>query len=314
MKKILITGAAGFVGSSLANYINDPKKIMIVDDMSKGRINNLNKKLRSKLIKKPIENLSLDKFKKIDCIIHMAAQSVVKFSVDDFYKSSKKNLLSTLYVFEIAKKFKIPVIFASSCAVYGKKIWGDDKIKNELSSLSPYAQDKYTMEQYSRMANEIYNIRSIGLRFFNIYGPNQKESNPYSGVIPIFINRAKKNRLIRINGGYQTRDFVFIDDVLKIILLLGKKLCRSKNFHGIYNICTGDSQSIERLFNLITKILQSRSKKKYYKITKNDPIKSAGSNQRILRLLGLKRTFFTKFETGLNHTIKSQKYKNEFKS
>ena len=86
------------------------------------------------------------------------------------------------------------------------------------------------------MANEIFNIKSIGLRFFNIYGPNQKESNPYSGVIPIFINRAKKNKQIRINGGYQTRDFVFIDDVLKIIILLKKKLSKIKNFHEVYDI------------------------------------------------------------------------------
>ncbi len=307
MKKILITGAAGFIGSSLANFINDPKKIMIVDDMSKGKINNLNKKLRTKLIKKPVENLQLDNFKKIECIIHMAAQSVVKFSVDDFYKSSKKNLLSSLYVFEIAKKFKIPIIFASSCAIYGQKKWGDDKVKSNFSLLSPYAQDKYTIEQYAKMANDIYNINSIGLRFFNIYGPNQKESNPYSGVIPIFINRAKKNKLIRINGGYQTRDFVYIDDVLRIILLLKKKLCKIKNFHEIYNICTGESQSIEKLYNLVIKNLRSRSKKKYFKMSKNDPIKSSGSNKKILNLLALNRTFFTKFETGLSLTIKSHK-------
>ena len=188
-----------------------------------------------------------------------------------------------------------------------KKKWGDDKVKSNFSILSPYAQDKYTIEQYAKMANDIYNVKSIGLRFFNIYGPNQKENNPYSGVIPIFINRAKKNKLIRINGGYQTRDFVFIDDVLKIILLLKKKLSANKNFHEIYNICTGNSQSIEKLYNLVTKTLKSSSKKKYFKMSKNDPIKSAGSNKKILKLLALNKTFFTKFEKGLSLTIKSQK-------
>ena len=96
----------------------------------------------------------------------------------------------------IAKKFKIPVIYASSCAVYGNNKWGNDKASdNIINILSPYAQDKYTIEKYAKIANEFFSIKSIGLRFFNVYGPNQKVSNPYSGVIPIFINKAKKNKI-----------------------------------------------------------------------------------------------------------------------
>ena len=308
MKKILITGAAGFIGSSLANYINNPKKFMLVDDMSKGKIYNLNKNLRSELIKKPIEQLSLNKFENIDCIIHLAAQSVVKFSVDDFYQSAKKNLLSSLFVFEIAKKFKIPVIYASSCAVYGNNKWGNDKASdNIINILSPYAQDKYTIEKYAKIANEFFSIKSIGLRFFNVYGPNQKVSNPYSGVIPIFINKAKKNKIIKINGGYQTRDFIFVEDVIKILLLLKKKLNKIENSHYIFNVCTQNSLTINELYKIIIKIVGSKSKKKYFKMSKNDPIKSSGSNKKILKFLGLNNNFFTNFEKGLSLTLKSKK-------
>ena len=308
MKKILITGAAGFIGSSLANYINNSKKFMLVDDMSRGKISNLNKNLRSKLIQKPIEELPLNKFKNIDCIIHLAAQSVVRFSVDDFYKSTKRNLLSSLFIFEIAKKFKIPVIYASSCAVYGNKGWGRDKGSDRNTNiLSPYAQDKYTVEKYAKITNEIFSLKSIGLRFFNVYGPNQKESNPYSGVIPIFLNRAKKNKLIRINGGHQTRDFIFVDDVIKIILMLRKKLKKLKNFQDVFNVCTQNSLSIDRLYKIIIKKCESKSQKKYYKMSINDPVKSAGSNKKILRFLGLKKNFFTNFDKGLSLTLKFQK-------
>ncbi len=308
MKKILITGAAGFIGSSLANYINNPKKLMLVDDMSKGKIYNLNKNLRSKLIQVPIEKLSLGKFNNIDCIIHLAAQSVVKFSLDNFYQSTKKNLLSSLFVFEIAKKFKIPVIYASSCAVYGNKNWGNDKVsKKNINILSPYAQDKYTIEEYAKIVNDFFSIKSIGLRFFNVYGPNQKVSNPYSGVIPIFISKAKKNQLIKINGGYQTRDFIFIEDVIKILLLLRKKLIKLNNSQYIFNVCTQNSLTINRLYKIIVKKIGSKSKKKYYKMSKNDPIKSSGSNKKICKFLGLNKGFFTKFDKGLSLTLKSQK-------
>ena len=167
--------------------------MMLVDDMSQGKILNLKKRLRLRLIQKPIENIPLSKFNDINCIIHLAAQSVVKFSVINFFESSKKNLNSSLYIFEIARKYKIPIIYASSCAVYGSHSIGSDSLLSKTSILSPYAQDKLLIESYAKTVNKVFGIKSVGLRFFNVYGPNQKENNPYSGVIPIFINRAKKS-------------------------------------------------------------------------------------------------------------------------
>lgn len=307
MKKILITGAAGFIGSSLANYINDPKKMLLIDDMSQGKISNLNKELRPQLIQKPVESINLNKFKNISCVVHLAAQSVVKFSVINFFKSSKKNINSSLYVFEIARKYKVPVIYASSSAIYGKYSFGSDSLPSQTSILSPYAQDKLTMEEYAKIVNEVFGVSSVGLRFFNVYGPNQKENNPYSGVIPIFINRAKKNKIIKINGGYQTRDFIFVEDVIKIILLLEKKMMREKNFQNVFNVCTGKSISINSLYKMIIKILSSKSKTKYNQLSKNDPIKSSGSNIKILKYLKIKHNFLTKFNEGLKKTIKANK-------
>ena len=209
MKKILITGAAGFIGSTLANFISHKEKLILVDDMSQGNISNLNKDLVPKLIKKAIQDVPINFFKNVDCIIHLAAQSVVRFSITDFYKSSKKNINSSLYVFEIARKFNIPVIYASSCAVYGSFKIGNDYKENKVGILSPYAQDKYTVEQYAKIMSKVFKVRTVGLRFFNIYGPNQKIINSV-GKIEGYISPSMKGK----NGfGY---DPIFIP--------LGKKI------------------------------------------------------------------------------------------
>ena len=213
--KYLITGSAGFIGSHLVESLHKKYKLILVDDLSEGLRENLPQNLRKKLIKKKIQDISVSKIKNLKGIFHLAAQSSVPISINNFYTSSSNNISSSLKVFELAKKFSVPVIYASSSAVYGNISVGCD-IKNNFDISSPYAQDKLTLEKYSKMFFDVYKISSIGLRFFNVYGPRQNASSPYSAVIPIFIDKMKKNLPVTINGGFQTRDFIFIKDVIQL--------------------------------------------------------------------------------------------------
>tara|TARA_X000000950_G_C13913426_1_gene659903 strand:+ start:69 stop:986 length:918 start_codon:yes stop_codon:yes gene_type:complete len=298
--KYLITGCAGFVGSNLVKKISKDFDLILVDDLSKGFIKNLEKKYRKKLIKKKIQDINEIKFSKIRGIFHLAAQSSVPISIKNFNKSSTNNFSSSLKVFDLAKKFSVPVVYASSSAVYGHLTIGKDYLK-KYSITSPYALDKLTAENYAKMCHHIFDISSVGLRLFNIYGPGQDPSNPYSAVIPKFIKRMKKNLPVIINGGYQTRDFVFIDDVIKILILSMKKIQLKKNCK-VLNVGTGRSISINYLYKVIKNQLDSKSKFKKRKLEKFDPKKSSCSVKMLNNFLNLKKSFFTKLEAGIQKT------------
>ena len=303
--KYLITGCAGFIGSNLVKKIYKKYDLILIDDLSEGSISNLPKKLRKNLIKKRIQDIKKIKINNLKGIFHFAAQSSVPLSLDNFYKSSINNIDSSLKVFEISKQFSAPVIYASSSAVYGNLPLGND-LKENFSITSPYAQDKLTIEHYAELLFKIFKIPSVGLRLFNVYGPGQKANSPYSAVIPIFINRMLKKLPIVINGGFQTRDFVYVEDTIDLILLLMKKIQKQKTFQ-IFNIGTGRSVKIEFLFKLIKKNIGSNPKVIRRKLDKFDPKKSVGTYKKIFKYLNLKKYNFTKLENGLIKTIDSMK-------
>ena len=299
--KYLITGCAGFIGSNLVKKLYKDYELILVDDLSEGSITNLPQTLRAKIIKKKIQNIKNLKIKKLNGIFHFAAQSSVPLSLINYYKSSSNNLESSLKVFEYSKKFSAPVVYASSAAVYGNLPLGSD-LRNKFSIKSPYAQDKLTTEHYAKMLFEIFKISSIGLRIFNVYGPGQPANSPYSSVIPIFIKRTLKSLPVVINGGFQTRDFIYIQDVIDIMQKSMKKLQKQKSF-GIFNLCTGRSVKIEFLFNLIKKNIGTNPKVIRRKLDKFDPKKSSGTFNKLLKFLNLKKYNFTKLEDGLDMTI-----------
>ena len=163
--KYLITGAAGFIGSNLAKSLNKKCDLILVDDLSSGYSKNLPLKLKKKLIKKKIQNVEKLNTSKLDGIFHLAAQASVPLSLKEFFKSSSNNLLSSIKIFELSKKYSAPIVYASSSAVYGNLSMGNDEI-NKFSILSPYAQDKLTLENYAQVVNKNFKVSSIGLRFF----------------------------------------------------------------------------------------------------------------------------------------------------
>ena len=133
---------------------------------------------------------------KIDGVIHLAAQASVPLSVEDFRISTRSNINGSINVMDYCCRSHVPLVYASSSAVYGNLPVGDDAIR-DVDLLSPYAADKYVMEIYAQMAHKVYGLSSVGLRFFNVYGPRQDPHSPYSGVISVFIERMLKiNRLL----------------------------------------------------------------------------------------------------------------------
>jgi UDP-glucose 4-epimerase len=305
--KFLITGGAGFIGSNLAEQlIMDGHEITIVDDLSSGILKNLPCDLNFKFIKAKIQDTSIEKFKDIEGIFHLAAQASVPASIDNLYSSSINNLASSIYVFEIAKTFNIPVVYASSSAIYGNLPIGDDE-NNEFDILSPYALDKLAMEEYANLCFRLYNVSSIGLRFFNVYGPRQNPKNPYSGVISVFIDRFINKKPVIINGGHQTRDFIYIKDIVKLLIISMQRTHLNIKFK-VCNAGTGFEITINSLFEKLTEIFNFRPEIVRRSLPLGDPERSSGTYNKLYRELNMNPKDFTKIDKGLIDTV------NYFKS
>ena len=302
MKKYLVTGGAGFIGSHLIEkLLKENNQIICIDDLSSGFLSNIPINNNVSFLKMSVQDVELVQLEGIDGIFHLAAQASVPKSITDFYNSSSNNLLSTLKVWDWAIHLNIPIVYASSSAVYGNLPLGDDVI-NKFDILSPYAQDKLTMEHYAKLSWELYQTKSIGLRFFNAYGPKQDPSNPYSGVITIFIDRLKKGLPVTVNGGYQTRDFVYVEDIVNTLVLSMKKL-HKENLCETLNVGTGVSISVDELLRLLMIRLKTDPEILRVKLPKGDPEKSEGTYKKLEKLLSINIKQFTNFEQGLKKTV-----------
>tara|TARA_B100000315_G_scaffold151845_1_gene140657 strand:+ start:2135 stop:3061 length:927 start_codon:yes stop_codon:yes gene_type:complete len=301
--KFLITGGAGFIGSHLIErLLIDEHKVLCVDDLSTGNRNFLPISNSLEFINAKIQELdpvALDK--DLNGIFHLSAQASVPVSIDKFYSSSSNNLLSSISVFDSAKIYNVPIVYASSSAVYGNLSLGNDQI-DKYEILSPYAQDKLTMEDYARMCWEIYKTPSIGLRLFNVYGPRQDPTNPYSGVISIFIDRLMQEKPVTVNGGYQTRDFIYVKDTAEVMIQSMKYLFDKKSCE-VLNVGTGRSITIDQLLVMLADIIKVQPEVILKELPPGDPEQSRGTYEKLKKILNIDTNQFVKLEKGLSSII-----------
>ena len=306
-KTYLVTGGAGFIGSNLIeSLLESSNKVINVDNLIGGNSKNIINHPSVKNIKSSIQDIGeLSIFKDISGIFHLAAQSSVPLSIKDPYNSSGNNLLASLKVMDIARVYKLPIVYASSSAIYGNLPMGDES-SLETDILSPYALDKLVMEKYSSIYYKLFKVSFIGLRFFNVYGPKQDPSNPYSGVISIFIDRILKNKTITVNGGYQTRDFIYVDDVIKILRKSMDKAKKNKMNHTL-NVGTGKSISIDELLAFLIEIIGVYPAVKYVPLDDGDPEKSDGNYNKLKKLLDINLADMITINEGLKKTVTYEK-------
>lgn len=266
--KYLITGGAGFIGSSLANSLAKVgHEVTVIDDLSMGDKSNLNYEninfikgdvCNKKLLKEVFHN------HQFDYIYLLAAIASVADSVErpiETHNVNFRSVLDTLELVKISQKNLKRIIFSSSAAVYGDEQTLPKKEESIIRPLTPYAIDKFAAEKYTLVYNNLYDLPTTAVRFFNVYGMNQNPSSVYSGVLSIITNQFKKllngeeTEFTLFGDGNQSRDFVFIEDVIAALLLVAEKEEARGN---VYNVGTGEQTSL----NDIIKVYEEISKKK----------------------------------------------------
>lgn len=248
--RYIVTGGAGFIGSNLAEHLASDHEVIIIDDLSAGRRENieplLNHHPRVRFIEGSITDLDLlvETFPGADGIFHQAAIASVPRSVEEPLATNQVNVTGTLNVLWAAKECDVPaVVAASTSAIYGDDPTFPKRETMRATPLSPYAASKLASEYYGEVFSDLYGIRTVFLRYFNVFGPRQDPKSEYAAVIPKFIIRLLDGKPPIIYGdGRQTRDFIFVADVVRANIL-----AMESDASGVFNIAGGRRISLNDL-------------------------------------------------------------------
>ena len=297
MSKYLVTGGAGFIGSHLVELILEQgHEVVVLDDLSSGKRINLADDVP--LIVGDVSKWPVVKqaFLGVDGCFHLAAITSVEMSNRHWRKTHRVNSTGTVNIFEAARLNKIPVVYASSAAIYGnnKNVPLDEHLLPYPQSA--YGVDKYFSELCGRIAAHIHKIPNTGIRFFNVYGPRQDPSSPYSGVIAIFAEKIRKCEELNVFGdGTQMRDFIYVADAVKILWKSMEKLASKEQKKAlILNACTKRSTSLNTLISTIEEILGRPAKLRHLAPRVGDIHTSIGSTTIAKESLGLSNDTFLK--------------------
>ncbi|MCP4432977.1 MAG: NAD-dependent epimerase/dehydratase family protein [Gammaproteobacteria bacterium] len=255
MEKVLITGGAGFIGSHTADLLlsqNIP--VRVLDNLSSGHRHNLPEVhslfefIEGDITDAPTVNKAMEG---VSHCLNLAAQVSVVASLEDPQFSAMQNIIGFVNVLVAAQKNQIEkLVYASSAAIYGEPSeipLPETAIKQQLS---PYGLEKQVNEEYADMFSRIYDLPSLGQRFFNVYGPRQDPTSPYAGVIALFVERISRSADLTVFGdGSQTRDFIYVGDVAR-----ANMAALENKITGACNIATGQQTSLLDLINVLSEI------------------------------------------------------------
>lgn len=305
MQKYIITGGAGFIGSNITKeLVRTGHKVKIIDNLSTGKKENLKEVMgKIKFVKGDIGNLKLlqKEFRGFDFVLHQAALISVPHSIANPSRTNRANIGGTLNVLIAARDQKIKqLVFASSSSVYGD-IETEFKIENKTGQLiSPYALTKLAGEVYCQLFYKIYGLKTVCLRYFNVFGPNQDPKSQYAAVIPKFIKQMLAGKRPTIYGdGHQSRDFTFVKNNVFANILAVKS---PKAAGQIINIACGESFNLNQLVQFINQELKTNIKPIYIKERPGDIKHSKANIQKAKKFIGYKPII--DFKRGLIETIK----------
>lgn len=290
---ILITGGAGFIGSHLSDaLLARGYAVRIVDDLSTGKRDNLQlDHPLLELVEGDVADAELVQRAAAGCqaVVHLAAVASVQASVDDPVRTHQSNFIGTLNVCEAMRVHGVRrVLFASSAAVYGNNGEGQSIAEDTPKApLTPYAVDKLASEQYLDFYRRQHGLEPVIFRFFNIFGPRQDPSSPYSGVISIFSERAVQGQPITVFGdGEQTRDFLYVGDLVQVMV---QALEQAQVEEGAVNIGLNQATSLNQMLAALQQVVGSLPAVSYTTPRSGDIRHSRADNRRLLARFDFQR-------------------------
>ncbi|MFC2010282.1 SDR family oxidoreductase [Chloroflexota bacterium] len=254
-QKVLVTGGAGFIGSSIVDRLSPDNQVFVLDNMFTGSMSNLKKsKDRIRFIEGDIRDRELvnDIVSKVDYIFHLAAHVGNIRSLKDPYFDMDVNIRGMVNLLEACRNSSIKrLVYSSSGAIFGEAKYLPIDEDHPLNPESPYAVSKLAAEKYAFAFYKVYNVPTVSIRYFNAYGPRQ-DTSEYANAVSIFLSRTSREEPLTIFGdGEQTRDFIFIDDIVNANVLVATH----PNAVGeIFNISTGKVYSINQLVEILRQI------------------------------------------------------------
>jgi nucleoside-diphosphate-sugar epimerase len=299
----LITGGAGFIGSHLAEeLVRRGERVRVADSFITGKRENLAHLPGVELVEGDLADLAVARqaVKGVDYVLHQAAIPSVPRSVEDPITSNRANIDASLNVLVAARDAKVRrVVYAGSSSAYGNAPTLPKVETMGTAPLSPYALQKLVAEQYCQMFTQLYGLETVTIRYFNVFGPRQDPSSPYSGVISLFIRALVEGRQPTIYGdGEQTRDFTYVANVVDGVL----RACAATGASGeVINVATGGRISLNRLFAALKELTGSSVEPVYAAERAGDVRDSQAEISKARTLLGYEPT--VSLEQGLEKTV-----------